>query len=254
MPSSWASAPNLFDCYLTPHADSPECNAAYIEEQLDIYHAKGVRVLFPNHKYDNAFTPGDGHRGIVEFGNFVTTGNYSNFVEDCPTDVQTTFDQGAVQFGETNRASSTLARRPWAHRVYDESTKDLLPICQPCANRRLRAIGAKTGLTDAGRALINGIMKRGMIPSSTTCHAARTKMCSRCYRPPITRLREPTATRISENSTSLVACRKLRFHGVLTLPTPGRLPSHFATTVTRLWPQEATPPRDLPSTSMALQL
>ena len=46
-----------------------------MREQLDRYHELGVRAIFPVHKFDNAFSPGDGDRAIIEIGNFVNSGH-----------------------------------------------------------------------------------------------------------------------------------------------------------------------------------
>lgn len=158
--------PNLFDCYLTPRPDSPECDDAYIEAKLDEYHAKGVRVLFPNHKYDNAFTPGDGHRGIVELGSFVTTAHWSNFVQDCPQ-IETTFDRGPVQFGGLNKPRDAYFSEPENDLLIFTMNplRDILPYLGILREPPLEGDWCqKTGLTDKGVTLIKGIMKRGMIP------------------------------------------------------------------------------------------
>ena len=158
--------PNLFDCYLTKRDDSPECDADHIERELDKYYDLGVRVLFPNHKYDNAFTPGDGDRGILELGNFLTTAHWSNFVEDCP-DVDTIFDKGAVEFGGFNQPRDMYFSDP-PNPLIDlmpNPLRLLVPYLDEIQQPRLEGDWCqKTGLTDAGRTLIDGIMKRGMIP------------------------------------------------------------------------------------------
>lgn len=157
--------PNLFDCYLSPREDSPVCDDAHIESQLDHYYDLGVRVMFPNHKYDNAFTPGDGHRGIVELGNFVTTSHWSNYVEDCP-DVDTSFDRGSVQFGGLNAPRDEyLSEAPNPRIELDEEPlRALLPYVSLVREPALEGDWCqKAGLTAAGETLIAGMMKRGMI-------------------------------------------------------------------------------------------
>ena len=91
----------LFDCFLNPPEGVEACDEEHVVEQLDQYRSLGVRAIFPVHKYDNAFTPGDGDRGIFELGNFMQTGHWSNYVEDCP-EVPTVFDRGPVEFGGFN--------------------------------------------------------------------------------------------------------------------------------------------------------
>ncbi len=94
---------NLFDCFLVPRAGYPTCDEDYIRAQLDEYYELGVRALFPVHKYDNAFTPGDGDRDFIEIGNFGNSGHWSNFTTDCPAEIYDGFDQGDVSFGGFNQ-------------------------------------------------------------------------------------------------------------------------------------------------------
>ena len=83
------------------HPD-PTCDLDYVKAQLDRYQERGVRVLFPVHKYDNLFTPGDGDRSFIELGNFANSGYWGNFTLDCPADVPAVFDNGDVFFGGLN--------------------------------------------------------------------------------------------------------------------------------------------------------
>jgi hypothetical protein len=158
--------PNLFDCYLVQREGGPECNAEHIEAELDRYHELGIRALFPNHKYDNAFTPGDGDKGIFELGNFMQTGHWSNYVEDCP-DVPTVFDRGSVQFGGFNEPREDYLAEP-PNEILELSTsplRDLLPFTSRIMEPSLPGNWCQNaGLTDKGRTLIEGIIKRGMIP------------------------------------------------------------------------------------------
>ena len=93
---------DLFDCTAVEKAGNPECTEDYVREELDHYYSRGVRVLFPVHKYDNAFSPGDGNRAFIELGNFLNSGHWSNFTEDCPVEVTDGFDKGDVFFGSLN--------------------------------------------------------------------------------------------------------------------------------------------------------
>lgn len=157
--------PNLFSCYLTPRPGSADCTPEYVDAELDRYHEMGVRVLFPNHKYDNAFAPGDGNRGLVELGNFYTTGHWSNFITECP-DVPSIFDRGDVLFGGFNQPREDY---------HDEAPNPLLDFSRPPLSQLLPYLSfirqgplvgdhcQKTGLTEIGRYLINGMMDRGII-------------------------------------------------------------------------------------------
>jgi hypothetical protein len=158
--------PNLFDCYLTPRPDLPACDDAFIEAQLDRYYGLGVRVLFPNHKLDNAFTPGDGSKGIMELANFLQTGHWSDFVDDCPQ-VSTAFDKGAVVFGGFNMPREDYLS-PAPNPLIELSMTpivDLLPYADRLQEGGLDGDWCQQGdLTPRGRKLFQGIIARGMIP------------------------------------------------------------------------------------------
>ena len=56
---------NLFDCFLVPAPQSiPPAREADVVATLDRYYDRGVRAIFPVHKYDNAFSAGDGHKSV----------------------------------------------------------------------------------------------------------------------------------------------------------------------------------------------
>jgi microsomal dipeptidase-like Zn-dependent dipeptidase len=157
---------NLFNCFVVPREGFPVCDEAYVREQLDRYYDLGIRVLFPVHKYDNAFSAGDGHRGIIEIGNFINSGHWSNFTTDCDLTVPTAFDDGDVVFGGLNMPRddyfapapndlSRFADNPLATvaRFLDELRAPSLEG-EYCQN---------AGLTPLGETLIREIMMRGMI-------------------------------------------------------------------------------------------
>ncbi|MCA9298138.1 MAG: hypothetical protein KDA28_03675, partial [Phycisphaerales bacterium] len=75
---------NVFDCFLTPREGFDVCTEQNVQAKIDRYRDMGVRVIFPVHKFDNAFTAGDGSGGIIELGNFINSGHYSDLVQDCP--------------------------------------------------------------------------------------------------------------------------------------------------------------------------
>jgi microsomal dipeptidase-like Zn-dependent dipeptidase len=157
---------NLFNCFLFPSNDMPICDEDYVINALDDYHARGVRVLFPVHKYDNAFSAGDGDRDFIELGNFINSGHWSNFTTvDCP-DVPTVFDKGNVYFGGLNQPRNEyvspppidmnefennplLTLTPHLFRIVEESLNG--DYCQ------------NAGLTPLGEFLLSEMMKRGMI-------------------------------------------------------------------------------------------
>ncbi len=158
---------NLFDCFSTPHEGAPTCDEAYIKEQLDEYYIRGVRVMFPVHKYDNAFTAGDGHKGFIELGNFINSGHWSNFVEDgCLTDVPPNFDRGNLSFKGLNMPRDKYDAPPpndmsgFADQPVETLTPHLGLIQQGgqdgdfCQN---------AGMTQLGETLVREMMLRGMV-------------------------------------------------------------------------------------------
>lgn len=157
---------NLFDCFLNPRNGEDRCYPSDVIAALDEYEAKGVRVLFPNHKTDNLFTPGDGSKGIFELANFVQTGNYSNFIEDdCPS-VGRSFDDGALQFGNLNRPREDYLAAPSVD--FSDFPADpignVLPFLLDLLPTRIEGdFCKKTGLTDIGEFLILEMMRRGLI-------------------------------------------------------------------------------------------
>ncbi len=156
---------NLLDCFLTPPEGFERCTPESVEEKLDRYQALGVRLIFPVHKYDNAFSAGDGQGGVIEFGNFINSGHYSNFVEDCPN-IDTAFDGGGISFGGLNRPREVYdAPAPVDMSGFAEN---LLPTLAPFINE-ITAPGIEGdfcqqhGLTPLGEGLLRSLMARGML-------------------------------------------------------------------------------------------
>lgn len=156
---------NLFECLLTPRPDGPTCDLDYVKEQLDQYQSRGVRALFPVHKYDNAFTPGDGDGGVIELGNVLNSGHYTSKTQDCPGD-PTVFDSGKVDFGGFLQPRDTYQSE--APLDFSDLQSDplgaLLPyagaISEPAVEGNWCQIAS---LTPLGESLIEELMRRGMI-------------------------------------------------------------------------------------------
>ncbi|MFT6628408.1 MAG: microsomal dipeptidase-like Zn-dependent dipeptidase [Flavobacteriales bacterium] len=157
---------NLFDCFVTPEDGTERCTEADVMRELDTYQARGVRVLFPNHKTDNAFTPGDGSRGVFELANFVETGHWSNFSEDgCPGG-DTGFDDGQVDFGGLNEPRDEYLAPPAVDLT--GFTEDPVGWVLAFAGRALpdRIDGEfcqQAGFTDIGEFLLQEMMRRGLV-------------------------------------------------------------------------------------------
>jgi hypothetical protein len=159
---------DLFNCFLVPFGEFTECTEADVVAKLDEYYDKGVRVLFPVHKFDNAFSAGDGDRSISELGNFLHTGHYANFIK-CPEDLLTFpggFDRGGLNFANLNQPREVFDSPP----PFDVSNFEENPLGTLLPYRDLFSGGAldseycqNHGLTDLGEFLIKEMMKRGMI-------------------------------------------------------------------------------------------
>ncbi len=161
---------NLFDCFENPRPPFAACTADDVIESLDEYHARGVRALFPVHKYDNGFSAGDGDKSIIELGNFFQTGDWNDFVTDCDDAVNTVFDKGEIAFPQINRGGvptpepapdlSAFPTDPIGTVLSEDVLGVLFPAETP-ANPGPVCQG--TGLTALGERLIEEMMARGMI-------------------------------------------------------------------------------------------
>lgn len=158
---------DLFDCHITPRPGGPTCDEAWVNSQLDAYAARGVRGLFPVHKFDNAFSPGDGSRGFIEVGNFANSGHYTNKVQDeCPTGFSPGFDHGEVSFaGLLEPREEYLSSPP-----VDMTDFPLAPVEELMPFTAAMLGGSEDGdhcqngtLTPVGEHLITEIMRRGLL-------------------------------------------------------------------------------------------
>jgi len=157
---------HLFDCRVTPRDGEVQCDAARVLEQLDHFHERGVRALFPVHKFDNAFSAGDGHRGFIELGNTIATGQYSNFTTDCDPTVDAPFDHGGVAYGGLNMTRADyFATPPFDFQDFGVATLGTLLQVAPFLSTPPLAgeYCQNHGLTALGETLILEMMKRGMI-------------------------------------------------------------------------------------------
>ncbi len=160
-------ASDLFRCNLTPRPGGPVCDEAWVEAQLDEYHARGVRAVFPTHKYDNRFSPGDGAGDFIELGNFFNSGHWTNKTQDCPDDgMPAGFDGGGVSFGGLASAREEYLTEP----PNDFSTFPDDPLDTAIGFVAQILEGPLEGrwcqnatITDVGEALFTGLMARGMI-------------------------------------------------------------------------------------------
>lgn len=158
-------ASHLFDCLIVPAQGAALCTEQDVMAQLDDYWEKGVRVLFPVHKYDNAFSAGDGDRSLIEIGNFAQSGHWSNFTDDCP-DIPTVFDRGNVAVGGLNQPRDMYFAAPPndLSRFPTRPVATLLRYVNELMGGPL--VGdycQNAGLTPIGEFLMLEMMRRGII-------------------------------------------------------------------------------------------
>lgn len=160
---------NLFRCYLTPREGDPTCDEAYVDAQLDAYHARGIRALFPAHKYGNQFTPGDGSRGFIEAGAFINSGHWTNKTEECPPaewDMPTGYDGGPLTFAGLNHPRDEHVAPPPndTSGFGDDPVGTLLPYTPELLEGGAEGSWCQnSSLTPLGEHLLEGMMQRGMI-------------------------------------------------------------------------------------------
>ncbi|MDJ0788274.1 MAG: hypothetical protein QNK05_15815 [Myxococcota bacterium] len=156
---------NLFDCFAVPSAEFPACTEQDVLDRLDHYHDLGVRAIFPVHKYDNAFSAGDGQKFFIELGNFIQTGHFLNFTPDC-IDVPTVFDRGPSSFpGLIMPRDDFLSPPPndttgFAMNPIGTLVPFLPLFLDPPGTEE---VCQNAGLTQLGAFLIDQMMRRGMI-------------------------------------------------------------------------------------------
>ena len=158
---------NPFRCYLTPRPGGPTCDEEWVEAQLDAYYERGVRALFPVHKFDNRFSPGDGSRGFLQAGNFLLSGHWLNYTQECVTDdMPKGWDHGGITYGGLLEPRDEYLSEP----PVDTSgfVDDPLTAAMPYfAKLTAPAIDGEwcqnATITPVGEALLAGLMARGMI-------------------------------------------------------------------------------------------
>ncbi|MGI9433125.1 MAG: hypothetical protein ACR2PQ_12970 [Myxococcota bacterium] len=157
---------NLFDCFLTPAPGFPACTPESVIAKLDHYYDLGVRAMFPVHKYDNGFGPGDGDRVIIELGNFIQTGHFSNFTTECDQGVPGGFDRGPIAFPGLNMPRDEFdspAPNDFSGFFDDPlgTLFDFIPLFfEPAGTEE---VCQKATMTPLGEFLIEEMMQRGMI-------------------------------------------------------------------------------------------
>ena len=156
----------LFNCAHTVIPERPSCTPEEVTIELDRLYELGIRVLFPVHKYDNAFSAGDGARGVLEIANLINGGHFSSFVEDCDIAAPNLADHGSVAFGGLNRPRDVFGgEAPIDISAFaDNPIATLAPLLPALSSGSLEGDYCRNhGLTDLGRHLIREMMARGML-------------------------------------------------------------------------------------------
>ena len=156
----------LFNCSHTVIPERPSCTPEKVTNELDRLYELGIRVLFPVHKYDNAFSAGDGARGVLEIANLINGGHYSSFVDDCDIAAPNLADHGSVTFGGLNRPREVFGgEAPIDISAFaDNPIATLAPLIPALSSEPLEGNYCRNhGLTDLGRHLIEEMMARGML-------------------------------------------------------------------------------------------
>ncbi|MEM6581448.1 MAG: hypothetical protein AAF699_09255 [Pseudomonadota bacterium] len=158
---------DLFDCFLVPFNGFEPCTTDDVIAKLDEYHDRGIRAVFPVHKYDNGFSAGDGDRRVA-IGNFGHTGHFSSFIR-CPEELLTfssAFDKGGVPLAGLNMPREVYDAPPPFDMsgIEEDPVGTLLPGFALLDGGELEGeYCQRFGLTTLGEFLVMELMKRGMI-------------------------------------------------------------------------------------------
>lgn len=154
---------NPLDCFLDEREGFPACDADIVRSRLNNYYQKGIRALFPSHKFVNSFSSGDGDAGILEVGDYLNSGQWRDYVA-CD-EVPGEFWMNSHGEGKERSMFSRLANVSGIPMFNDMlsgeavgTPKQVLPLYSTAATHC-----QKDGFTPLGHALINEMMALGMI-------------------------------------------------------------------------------------------
>jgi microsomal dipeptidase-like Zn-dependent dipeptidase len=152
---------NPFNCFVDEREGFQTCNPELVRERLNQYYDKGVRALFPSHKFVNAFSSGDGNTGILELGDYFNTGQWREYVacEDIPGNFLGPHGEGhqLSMFSELrNIPGMKMLNRFFSSD--EDSAKQAFPIYDAA-----KAHCQSAGLSALGHVLIKAMMSLGMI-------------------------------------------------------------------------------------------
>ena len=153
---------NPFNCFVDEREAFEKCDDELVRERLNSYYDKGVRALFPSHKFVNAFSSGDGNAGVLELGDYLNTGRWRDYVS-CE-EVPGQYWMKAHGEGEQKSIFSKLTTVPGIKTLNgllsdsDDPAKQALPV-YPEAEAHCQ----RNGFTPLGMSLIEEMMSLGMI-------------------------------------------------------------------------------------------
>lgn len=164
---------NPFNCFAYDKPSHPKCTDEDIKQRLTQYYEKGIRAIFPAHKFNNGFAAGDGSSmgGLLEIGDFLNSARYRSY-DDCKSVPGSFF--GSHSEGSELSITDEIFRlgptlRNLARRTMELLNLPLLPI-YPMADSHCQ----DNGFTQAGRTLITEMMKLGIIID--TAHMPRAAL------------------------------------------------------------------------------
>ena len=162
--------------------DQPECTREQIDDRLDEVEDLGVRVIFPVHKFDNAFGGHLPHSGFG-LGTFLTAGNlletgHTIEVEECPVD-----ENGDDDFSDpaNDPRNNPAGIFDWLLAGLEYNGAQINPT-GPSTDHLCNI----RGLTNMGYYLLDELVKRGMLVdvdhmSRRAADAAISYLASRGY-------------------------------------------------------------------------
>ncbi len=153
---------NPLDCFINEREGFESCSPRMVRDRLHNYYGKGVRALFPSHKFRNAFSSGDGDAGILELGDYLNNGEWRDYVacEDVKGDYLGSHNEGkeASLFTKLGNITGVPTLNRWLSGEHAGTPKQVLPI-YPAATVHCQ----RDGFTPLGISLINEMMQLGMI-------------------------------------------------------------------------------------------
>jgi len=156
------------------------CREEYVQQQLDIYYDKGIRAIFPTHKFNNAFGTGDGAPGLTEIFDFFNSGGIRDYIacDDTYSEELSNFEshgENSMLFvsgrpgGDDETEASRISKLQQDLNLITPSSSDVstrsnvLGLILPFYDYSPSGHCQRPGLTHLGRKFIKMLMKKGMI-------------------------------------------------------------------------------------------